>query len=124
MSRFYIPLVKAEKKMSHYETPVPRAIAENDKYLKFRRRILSPRANVPSLYTRTLRLISHGLAITSSVYILLFWEFPPGHCFTGIREWYADMRNQFLTLSEEDMLEYGKSIDRNTVTHNDSINKH
>jgi len=114
--------------MNHYDTPVPRAIAENDKYLKFRRRILSPTANVPSLYTRTLRLISHGLAITSSVYILLFWEFPPGHCFTGIREWYADKRNQFLTLSEEDMLgkiisktlEYGQSIDRKTVTNNDS----
>jgi hypothetical protein len=90
--------------MNHYETPVPKVIAENHKYLKFRRRILSPRTNAPRPYTRVLRLISHGLAITASVYIVLFWEFPPGHCFTGIRDWYAIRRQEFLTLSEEEKL--------------------
>ena len=88
--------------MNHYETPVPKVIAENPKFLKFRRRLLSPRSNNPRPYTRVLGLISHGLAITASVYIVLFVDFPPGHCFTGIREWYALKRKEFLTLSEEE----------------------
>lgn len=90
--------------MNHYETSVPKVIAENPKFLKFRRRLLSPTSNRQRPYTRVLGLMSHGLAITASVYIVLFVEFPPGHCFTGIREWYDLKKKEFLTLSDEEQL--------------------
>ena len=105
--------------MNHYETPVPRVVSENPRFLKFRRRILSPRSNNAHPYTRVLRLISHGLALASSVYIALFVDYPPGHCFTGIRQWYALKKKEFLTLSEQEklgisivlILEYSVSTD-------------
>ena len=90
--------------MNHYETPVPKAVAENPRFLKFRRRLLSPRLNNPQPYTRRLKLLSHGLAIICSVNIVFFAEFPSGHCFTGIREWYAQKRMEFLRLSAQDQL--------------------
>ncbi|KND02668.1 uncharacterized protein SPPG_01753 [Spizellomyces punctatus DAOM BR117] len=89
--------------MSHYDTSVPKVIAENPKLLKYRRRILNPRRLEPTQGVRTIKVAGKLGMVGAVFYMVLMADWGEGeHCFSGVRRFYDEKKREFFTLSEED----------------------
>ncbi|CAG8455723.1 5089_t:CDS:2 [Cetraspora pellucida] len=99
--------------------PSPRSSQTVDPrlYEKYHRRVTKKFAQIEHERTyspkaklfKILRLFSYGAVATYAVLYADFGE--KNHCFTSIRAWYAQKKNDFWTLSEkevQDLKEQGK----------------
>jgi hypothetical protein len=88
---------------------LPDLISSNDKFVKFRRRILAKPVTFSKSFSTFTAFAKVG-AFASAVNILLFWDFgEKPHVFSRVRERFEVWQQHFFTLSPKERLEYEKS---------------
>ncbi|TPX54933.1 hypothetical protein PhCBS80983_g05676 [Powellomyces hirtus] len=89
--------------MSHYDSSVPKLVAENPRALKYRRRVLSARRLEPSARVHTYKVLGRLGAVAAVGFMVLSADWGDGeHCFSGIRRWAAEQRRDWFELTPED----------------------
>ncbi|KAI8906577.1 hypothetical protein DFJ77DRAFT_194102 [Powellomyces hirtus] len=89
--------------MSHYDSSVPKLVADNPRALKYRRRVLSARRLELSPRVHTYKFLGRLGAVAAVGFMVLSADWGDGeHCFSGIRRWAAEQRRDWFELTPED----------------------
>ena len=90
---------------NHYSDPVPKQVAENSKFLTFRRRLLS-KPHILSPKFRIFRLFTHTVTIGISAFIIFYADFgEKEHIFSPLRRFGKQKLDEYLTLTPEELNE-------------------